>query len=124
MEYSPGVVRHFDAPRWARELRQDLPGLVSGDAEDRTLHVWIRFQLQLIDGVVRAVGFRAFGCPHTVAAADVAAEWLEGRSVGEACGIDVRGLCAHLEVPVEKLGKLLRIEDAVAACWRTYSQGS
>jgi hypothetical protein len=28
-------------------------------------------------------------------------------------------VCAELEVPVEKLGKLLRIEDAVAACWRT-----
>jgi len=124
MEYSPAVVRHFDAPHWARELPQDTPGLVSGDAEDRTLHVWIRFQLQLIDGVVRAVGFRAFGCPHTVAAANVVAEWLEGRSVAEARGMDVRGLCAHLTVPVEKLGKLLRIEDAVAACWRTYSQGS
>jgi NifU-like protein involved in Fe-S cluster formation len=124
MEYSPAVVRHFDAPKWARELPRDTPGLVSGDAEDRTLQVWIRFQLQVIDGLVRAVGFRAFGCPHTVAAADVAAEWLEGRSVAEARGIDVRGLCAHLEVPVEKLGKLLRVEDAVAACWRTGSQGS
>jgi len=31
----------------------------------------------------------------------------------------VQALCAELEVPVEKLGKLLRIEDAVAACWRT-----
>jgi NifU-like protein involved in Fe-S cluster formation len=106
MEYSPAVVRHFDAPKWARELPRDTPGLVSGDAEDRTLHVWIRFQLQVRDGVVRAVGFRAFGCPHTVAAANVVAEWLE-----------VRALCAHLAVPVEKLGKLLRIEDAVAACW-------
>ena len=73
---------------------------------------------------MRAVGFRVFGCPHTVAAANVVAEWLEGRSVAEARGMDVRGLCAHLTVPVEKLGKLLRIEDAVAACWRTYSQGS
>jgi hypothetical protein len=27
-------------------------------------------------------------------------------------------VCAELAVPVEKLGKLLRIEDAVAACWR------
>jgi hypothetical protein len=33
-------------------------------------------------------------------------------------GLDVRALAAELEVPVEKLGKLLRIEDALAACWR------
>jgi NifU-like protein involved in Fe-S cluster formation len=120
MEYSPAVVRHFDAPSRARELPPDTPGLVSGAAEDRTLHVWIGFQLQVTDGIVRAAGFRAFGCPHTVAAANVVAEWLEGRSVAEARGIDVRGLCAHLDVPVEKLGKLLRIEDAVAACWRAH----
>ena len=46
------------------------------------------------------------------------AEWLEGRSVEAARRLDVKAVCAELEVPVEKLGKLLRIEDAVAACWR------
>jgi NifU-like protein involved in Fe-S cluster formation len=59
MEYSPAVVRHFDAPSRARELPRGTPGLVTGEAEDRTLHVWIRFQLQLVDGVVRAAAFQA-----------------------------------------------------------------
>jgi NifU-like protein involved in Fe-S cluster formation len=118
MEYSPAVVRHFDAPSRAGELPRGMSGLVSGEAEDRTLHVWVRFQLQLTDDVVRAARFQAFGCPHTVAAASVVADWLEGRRVAEARGVAVRELCAELEVPIEKLGKLLRIEDAVAACWR------
>jgi NifU-like protein involved in Fe-S cluster formation len=118
MEYSPAVVRHFDAPKRARELPSGTPGLVSGEAEDRTLHVWARFELQLEDGIVRASAFQAFGCPHTVAAASVVADWLEGRSVEAARSLEVRTVCAELEVPVEKLGKLLRIEDAVAACWR------
>jgi NifU-like protein involved in Fe-S cluster formation len=91
---------------------------VAGEAEDRTLHVWVRFQLQVVDGIVAAVGFQAFGCPHTVAAASAVADWLEGRPVDAARELDVRAVCAELEVPVEKLGKLLRIEDAVAACWR------
>jgi len=118
MEYSLAVERHFAAPKKARELPPGTPGLVAGEAEDRTLHVWLRFQLQILDGVVRAVGFQAFGCPHTVAAASVVADWLEGRSVEEARALDVKAVCAELEVPVEKLGKLLRLEDAVAACWR------
>jgi NifU-like protein involved in Fe-S cluster formation len=91
---------------------------VAGEAEDRTLHVWVRFQLQIVDGVVKAAGFQVFGCPHTVAAASVVADWLEGRPVAAARELDVKAVCAELEVPVEKLGKLLRIEDAVAACWR------
>ena len=42
---------------------------------------------------------------------------LEGRSVAQARTLNAKEVCAELEVPVEKLGKLLRIEDAVAACW-------
>ena len=118
MEYSPAVQRHFAAPRNVRELPSGSPSLVAGEAEDRTLHVWVRFQLQLDDGVVAAVGLQVFGCPHTVAAASVVAEWLEGRPVAAARALDVKAVCAELEVPAEKIGKLLRIEDAVAACWR------
>jgi NifU-like protein involved in Fe-S cluster formation len=118
MEYSSAVVRHFDAPGRAGELPNDLPGLVSGEAEDRTLHVWVRFQLQVTDGVIRTVRFQAFGCPHTVAAASLVANWLEGRSADAARGLETKAVCAELGVPIEQLGKLLRIDDAVAACWR------
>ncbi|HUQ50670.1 MAG TPA: iron-sulfur cluster assembly scaffold protein [Gammaproteobacteria bacterium] len=118
MEYSLAVQRHFAAPRRARELPAGAVGLVAGEAEDRTLHVWVRFQLQVVEDVVVATGFQAFGCPHTIAAASVVADWLEGRSVAAARQLDVKAVCAELEAPVEKLGKLLRIEDAVVACWR------
>lgn len=118
MEYNSAVQRHFAVPKLARELPRGEPGLVAGEAEDRALHVWIRFELQTADGVVAAAGFQAFGCPHTIAAANVVAEWLEGRSIEAARKLDVKAVCAELEVPVDKLGKLLRIEDAVAACWR------
>ena len=118
MEYSSAVQRLFAMPSKARELPADLAGLVSGEAEDRALHVWVRFQLQVSEHRVAAVGFQVFGCPHTVAAASLVADWLEGRPVEAAQALDVKTLCAALEVPVEKLGKLLRIEDAVATCWR------
>ena len=122
MEYTPEVVRRFDSPRSVGELQAGLPGLVSGEAEDRTLQVWVRFQLQVIDGVVRAAGFAVFGCPHTVAAASRAAEWLEGRPARDIGRLDVRAIEHELGVPVEKLGKLLRIEDAVAACGRALNR--
>ena len=117
MDYSSEVVRRFAAPRRAGELPHDASGLVSGEAYDRTLHVWVRFQLQVIDGAIHAARFAVFGCPHTVAAASLVAERLEGRPADDA-RLDVRALQAELGVPVEKLGKLLRIEDAVAACRR------
>src|SRR5262245_30744565 len=116
MEYSSEVVRRCDAPRRVGELPHATPGLSSGEAEDRALQVWVRFDLQVRDGVIQTVRFEAFGCPHTVAAADLTAERLEGRPLDALRRVDARALMAELEVPVEKLGKLLRIEDAAAAC--------
>jgi NifU-like protein involved in Fe-S cluster formation len=118
MEYSSEVVRRFDSPERAGELPHGTPDFLAGEAEDRTLHVWVRFQLQVIDGAIHAARFAVFGCPHTVAAASLVAERLEGQSVSAAARLDVRALQAELGVPVEKLGKLLRIEDALAACMR------
>jgi NifU-like protein involved in Fe-S cluster formation len=119
MEYSSEVLRRFGAPRQSSELADDLPGRVlTGEAEDRTLHVWVRFQLHVIDDIVKAVRFQVYGCPHTVAAASWAAEWLTNRSIESSSRLDVRQLKDALAVPVDKLGKLLRIEDAVLACLR------
>ena len=122
MEYTPEVVRRFDSPRRAGELQAGLPGLVSGEAEDRTLQVWVRFQLQVTDGAVRAARFAAFGCPHTIAAAGRVAEWLEGRLAGDIGRLDIRTVETELGVPIEKRGKLLRIEDALAACGRALNK--
>jgi NifU-like protein involved in Fe-S cluster formation len=116
MEYSSEVVRRCDAPRRAGELPHATRGLLSGQAEDRALQVWVRFDLQVQDGIIQTVRFEAFGCPHTVAAADLTAERLEGQPVDALQRVDARALLAGLDVPVEKLGKLLRIEDAAAAC--------
>jgi NifU-like protein involved in Fe-S cluster formation len=122
MEYTPEVARRFDSSRGVGELPGGTPGLVTGEAEDRTLHVWVRFQLQVTGGTVREARFAVFGCPHTIAAASRVAERLEGRRSAELARLDVRELQAELGVPIEKLGKLLRIEDAVAACGRALNK--
>lgn len=116
MEYSSEVVRRFDSARGAGEPLPEAADLSTGEAEDRTLHVWVRFQLELRGGAVKTARFAVFGCPHTVAAASWVAGWLEGRLLTDAARLDIRALQSELGVPVEKLGKLLRIEDAVNAC--------
>ena len=116
MEYSSEVVGRFESPEGAGELPHGTAGLVTGEAQDRTLQVWVRLQLQVTDGIIHCARFRVFGCPHTVAAASRVAEWLTGRPVDDARTLDVDALRDRLDVPVEKLGKLLRIEDALIQC--------
>jgi hypothetical protein len=73
------------------------------------------------DGTVTDARFQALGCPHTLAAV----AWLVGRLPGRPAEALPPGGPAdwarELQVPVEKLGQLLVIEDALLAAlekWR------
>lgn len=117
MEYSFDVERRFDSPAGAGNIEASREGVVAyGEAEDRSLNVWIRFEVQADGGTIREARFRAFGCPHTIAAASWAAEALRGAPVEALRSFDVDAARRALNVPKEKLGKLLRIEDALRAC--------
>ena len=116
MEYSPEVRRRFQAPARAGAIAAGVDGVVEGAAEDRSLGFWIRFQVRSDRGAIEEVRFQAFGCPHSIAAADLIAAELEGSPVDSLSKIDVEQTAVELDLPRAKYGKLLRIEDALAAC--------
>lgn len=116
MDYSTEVRQRFAAPTRVGEISRDSGEPVEGSAEDPSLAVWVRFQVQIQSGTIRQARFRAFGCPHTLAAADRVVALIEGRPLDELRSIDWHLLARQLELPREKFGKLLRIEDALEAC--------
>jgi cysteine desulfurase len=91
---------------------------VNGEAGGPGQDVWVRFQLLVADDVVKDARFHAYGCPHTLEVAAWIAKELRGRR-REALqpGAPTEWAKAH-GVPVEKLGRLLVVEDAVRACLR------
>jgi cysteine desulfurase len=92
------------------------PGVVRGEAGGADGEVWVRFYLQTEGGVVKDARFQARACPHTLAVA----AWLTGQLPGRAVsGLGLGGpadWAQALDVPVEKLGRLLVVEDALQAC--------
>ena len=116
MDYSLEVQERFRSPAGAGEFAEETPLVVAGEAEDRTLNVWFRFQIAVSGTVICAARFRVFGCPHSIAAAAWVVNELEGRDVAAIHELDVHELRRKLEAPVEKLGKLLVLEDALRAC--------
>jgi hypothetical protein len=96
---------------------------VAAEAEDRMLNVWVRFEVELSQGIIREAAFQVFGCPHTVAAAGWVADALRGRPAEALAQLDIQQVRRALGVPTEKLGKLLRIEDAVLGCWERLGYG-
>jgi cysteine desulfurase len=91
---------------------------VMGEGGAEGQDAWVRFHLRIADGVVKDARFQAYGCPHTLAVA----AWLTGQLPGRARKDLIPGKpadwAAALAVPVEKLGRLLVIEDALQACYR------
>jgi nitrogen fixation NifU-like protein len=76
---------------------------------------WVRFEVRVQDGVVREARFRAWGCPHVLAACELAAARLEGRPPGALDGLSAASLAQALQAPPDKRGRLLVVEDALAA---------
>jgi cysteine desulfurase len=116
--------------REVRHLRAMAPGggagsfppgcgfVVTGEGGARGQETWIRFHLLLSGNIVRDARFEAYGCPHTLAVA----AWLVGQLPGRGPDNLVPGAPADWAraqtVPVEKLGRLLVVEDALQACLR------
>lgn len=75
----------------------------------------VRIELSAVveAGRLTKLGFRAYGCPHLIAAAEAFCADFEG---GEADGLESfsgSDLMQNLPVPHEKSGRILVLEDAV-----------
>ena len=76
---------------------------------------WVRFHLRTAHGSVKAALFQAYGCPHTLAVTAWLTEQLAGRAIEQGVPGTPAAWLEALEVPVEKLGRLLLVEDALQA---------
>ncbi|MGH8496753.1 MAG: iron-sulfur cluster assembly scaffold protein [Gammaproteobacteria bacterium] len=114
--YSRAVLESFDNPQHAGRAEGSGPELAVGRAGSPRAGAVIELSLKVAQGSVRQARFRAFGCPHTIAAASRLAVAIEGLSVDALEGFDVRSLAAELDLPAWKLGRLLILEDALAGC--------
>lgn len=110
MNYNELTRHYFESTGNAGEL--EGPGVFRGAAGDREHSTWVQFDLQIKAGVVAAAKFLAFGCPHVIAVSAWLAEQAVGRQLAPLLPEDVQALRERFAVPVEKLGRLLIVEDA------------
>ena len=82
-----------------QDVRLELSALASGERVD-------------------TLRFRAWACPHVIAAAEAACAQLEGAEIRELLEFAAVDLMNKLAVPVEKTGRILVLEDAVRSLGR------
>ena len=110
MNYNEITRRYFESPANVGELSG--PGVFRGAAGKREAGTWVQFDLQCVSGTLRAARFLAFACPHTIAVSAWLAEQSVGRALMRTLPETLQELRARFDVPVDKMGRLLIIEDA------------
>jgi NifU-like protein involved in Fe-S cluster formation len=118
VKYNELTRRHFEQAAACGVLIG--PGTFRGAAGSRAQGTWVQFDVQAAGEarVITAASFLAFGCPHVIAVASWLAEQAVGRRVEPALPQSVQSLRARFDAPVEKLGRLLIVEDAWISAMR------
>lgn len=97
-------------PPGARVWRDGAAGATAAGAR-----VAVHVALDAADRVL-ALRWQAWGCPHTLATLGWLSQQWGGRTLADPPAGGPAGWARALGVPVEKLGRMLIIEDAMLAC--------
>lgn len=122
-EYSDVVVDHFERPRNVGRFER-AADVIEGSAGRREQGVVFTLSARVADSFIKSVRFQAYGCPHCIAAGSWLSERLVGCTQDELQRLSWREVAAALDMPAEKRGRLLILEDAVRAlaeAWRRLS---
>ena len=71
------------------------------------------FSVAFCQDRIEAVRYRAYGCPHFLAACEWSAVWMEGRPWSELAEWSWRDIEELLNVPAAKRARLLLLDDLV-----------
>ena len=110
--YSPEVRRLFADPAHAGTISDGV--VVREDGQG----VRVELSTTTHGDTLEVVRFRAWGCPHLIAASDEACRRLEGNSIGALEEFETAQIVELLGIPIEKLGRILVLEDAVRSLAR------
>ncbi len=110
--YSNRVRAYFVNPVHAGYLQKPYSFIVSAAADDRQGNT-----IQLVAGIdgdsLQELRFRALGCPHLIAAAEYFCGLFEGRTTTSLQEFDPSETVRALQIPLNKTGRILLLEDAV-----------
>lgn len=122
--YNGTVRRHFANPAHAGDLREGYARLVRADVSGSEAGLRVLLAAHIDGNLIVRLRYRVFGCPHLIAAAEEFCARLEGQVVEALQDVPVTQLMELLEVPVEKTGRLLLLEDAAKALHEACSRQS
>ena len=86
--------------------------------------VRLRLSARASGGTIEAMRFRAWGCPHLIAAAEWLCNHYEGRPITALEEFPRAPIMENLAIPMEKTGRILVLEDTIRSLGQKFGDGS
>ncbi len=111
--FNASVAQHFWHPLNVGVLAQNDANIRSVTIGQEDLGQVLRLQIQLLDGVIAATRFQAYGCPATIATGSWLSEQLKGLSLEQAKNISSQDIVQALELSSDKMHCAFLALDAI-----------
>ncbi len=119
--YNEAVRRIFADPAHAGDLRGEYDLNLVADVAESASGARITLAAGIRGGIIAGMAFRVLGCPHLIAALEIVCTALEEKPVVGLENFDSADITQQLSVPVEKSGRILLLDDALATLWAQYA---
>ena len=121
MNYSAEVLAHYRNPKNAGSLDPNAPDVGTGQVGTREQGAVVRLQIQVDDNArIEQARFKAYGCGCTIAAASLAADWLQDKTLDAAAELNSAAIVQQLSLPPIKMYCAMLAEDAITAASTNY----
>ncbi len=105
----------------AGDLSRNYPLSALAGVDESAAGAKLQLALGLREATVAEMRFRAFGCPHLLAAAEWLCATYEGHNINDLVEFRAVSVMRALDIPVQKTGRMLLLEDCITVCKRHLS---
>lgn len=115
--YNEAVRAYFASPAHAGDLEGSFDQTIAADVAASENGVQVVLAAGIRAGSIAGMAYRAWGCPHLIAALELVCETLVNQPAAALEKFDSADITQNLAVPTEKSGRILLVEDALATLW-------
>ena len=122
MAYSKKVLEHYENPQNVGTLDKNNSNVGTGLVGAPECGDVMRLQIEVDPETKQIIDakFKTFGCGSAIASSSLATEWLKGKSLDDAWGIDNMDIVEELNLPPVKIHCSVLAEDAIKAAINDY----
>ena len=120
MAYSDKVLDHYNNPRNVGSLDKNAEDVGTGIVGAPECGDVMKLQIQVEGDTIVDAKFKTFGCGSAIASSSLATEWIKGKTLDEAMGIQNTQIVEELSLPPVKIHCSVLAEDAIKSAVSDY----